>query len=199
MSEQRLVDASVNPREYNEVWVCTCSEYGKQEVMAIDDISCLPEIDPETLQIVRELRERLEEVTLDRKSCVEALVEQSKMYTKIGEEAAELREKLERYEKAEQEGRLVELPCKVGDRVFILTDKYNIKHCDVCCYAGYGMKESCPYYLNEKCTNIADRGNGKGIVCVHFKYEYIPMIGKIVFLTREEAENALLLKNAKNK
>lgn len=40
---------------------CEESEYGNQTVMAVENICYLPEIDPETLPIVQELREQLEQ------------------------------------------------------------------------------------------------------------------------------------------
>lgn len=57
MAEQRLIDSNVDVSNYVETWTCNCSDYGVQNVMAVDDISTLPEIDPETMPIVRELRE----------------------------------------------------------------------------------------------------------------------------------------------
>ena len=72
-------------------------------------------------------------------------------------------EKLKEYETAEEEGRLVVLPCKVGDAVYkIIYQRDNF--------------DDQPYSI---------------ITTVNFKYEMIDQIGKTVFLTREEAEKAL--------
>ena len=79
---------------------------------------------------------------------------------------------------AEREGRLVVLPCKVGDKVFITNLlKYEKQ---------YYFKN---YYFNfngEIIMNIYDR----------FEKENYPIklndFGKTVFLTREEAEKALV-------
>lgn len=71
--------------------------------------------------------------------------------------------RLAEYETAEEEGRLVVLPCKVGDIVFKIapqTDNFN----------------DFVYYI---------------ITAVNFRYEMIPKLSKTVFLTREEAEKAL--------
>lgn len=59
MAEQRLIDSNADVSQYVETWTCNCSDYGVQNVMAVDDISTLLEIDPETLPIVRQLREEL--------------------------------------------------------------------------------------------------------------------------------------------
>lgn len=56
MSEQRLINSNADVYKYVETWTCNCSEYGVQNVMAVDDISTLPEIDPETLPIVQRLK-----------------------------------------------------------------------------------------------------------------------------------------------
>lgn len=37
----------------------------------------------------------------------------------------ELRAKLERYEQAEEEGRLLTLPCKIGDNIYVIPSKVN--------------------------------------------------------------------------
>ena len=39
---------------------------------------------------------------------------------------AELREKLKRYEDAEEQGLLLRLPCKVGDTVYVVTSPFNV-------------------------------------------------------------------------
>lgn len=80
--------------------------------------------------------------------------------------------KLAEYETAEEEGRLVVLPCKVGDAVYLPNE-----------YAGmvaeFKIVEFCMF--TDGYTIIDDYGN-----------EYrIKDFGKIIFLTREEAENEL--------
>lgn len=67
MAEQRLIDSNADVYPYVETWTCNCSEYGVQKVMAVDDISTLPEIDPKSLPIVRHLREELARVTAERR------------------------------------------------------------------------------------------------------------------------------------
>lgn len=69
----RLIDSDTDVYLYVETWTCNCSEYGIQNVMAVDDVSTLPEIDPETLPIVRELRAQLTKVTSERDAAIEQL------------------------------------------------------------------------------------------------------------------------------
>lgn len=69
----RLIDSDAEVYGYVETWICDCSEFGRQSVMAVEDISYLPEIDPETLPIVLELREKLNRVTAERDAAVKQL------------------------------------------------------------------------------------------------------------------------------
>lgn len=41
-----LIDANTNVQDYVETWMCNCSDYGRQHVMAVDDVCTLPVIDP---------------------------------------------------------------------------------------------------------------------------------------------------------
>ena len=94
-------------------------------------------------------------------------------------------ERLKKYEDAEQDGRLLVLPCKVGDTVFqvdYMTHSEALKS---------GVPQSKDPYQNRKYAKK--------------RAEYLPLIvrerkmvkslfrdfGKTVFLTREEAEAAL--------
>ena len=72
-------------------------------------------------------------------------------------------QKLGEYETAEEDGRLVVLPCKIGDTVYKIIPQMDN-------FDGY------TYPI---------------VSAVTFKYEMIPQIGKTVFFTREEAEKAL--------
>jgi len=42
----RLIDADEDPSKYVTIWDCDCSEFGKQTVMAVDDLNYLPTIIP---------------------------------------------------------------------------------------------------------------------------------------------------------
>ena len=84
--------------------------------------------------------------------------------------------------KADKDGRIVVLPCKVGQRVFALldTDKH-ISECDV---KQIGMGNKIGFIGLEP---IGARGREYGVSLNGF--------GKTVFLTREEAEKALEVKD----
>ena len=96
---------------------------------------------------------------------------------------ADLRETLECYEDLEEQGRLVKLPCKVGDTVYTNTSVQG----------WYQRKENRPYKAKIVFIGIngvdsfmnADLGNG------HMLQFYFSEIGKTVFLTQEQAEQAL--------
>ena len=97
-------------------------------------------------------------------------------------------DRLHEWAKAEQEGRLVVLPCKVGDTV------YKINHGD---YAHHWK----PFVQEGTVTEISCKNNRSGkalgfAIIVRLNYEArvrfkFSNIGKTVFLTREEAEAAL--------
>lgn len=71
----RLIDSDAEVYGYVETWICDCSGFGRQSVMAVEDIYYLPEIDPETLPIVQELRKELERVKEERDAAVEWLAD----------------------------------------------------------------------------------------------------------------------------
>ena len=88
-----------------------------------------------------------------------------------------LAEKLKKYEDAEEQGRLLRLPCKVGDTVYKITRNF-ISEYKVISVTIY------PYSIqfNWQCTK-GIYGNLVGFADRE--------IGKTVFLTREEAEAKL--------
>ena len=88
-------------------------------------------------------------------------------------------ERLKAYEDAEQDGRLVVLPCKVGDDVWFVRK--------------FG-KERCIKRAEVSCINIDCRGK----VFVSARRISGGYIGKTVFLTREEAEAALAQEGGKD-
>ena len=79
---------------------------------------------------------------------------------------------------ADKEGRVIVLPCKVGHRVFALLD--TDKHISECEVKQIGMGNKIGFIGLEP---IGARGREYGVALNGF--------GKTVFLTREEAENAL--------
>lgn len=90
-------------------------------------------------------------------------------------------ERLKAYEDAEQDGRLVIRPCKIGDKVFHVrrvTQKEAKRMGAPTRHRGIVYYEDRPFAIKEKlCT----------------KSDYL-QIGKTIFLTREEAEAALAQK-----
>jgi len=100
---------------------------------------------------------------------------------------AELRERLKEYEDAEEQGRLVKLPCKVGDIVYEVNEMRN--------YVSEFVITSITIYLhsvqyNWKLVNGIYK-NSVGFADFH--------IGKTVFLTKSEAEVKLAeLRGMKN-
>ena len=72
-----------------------------------------------------------------------------------------LYDKLKEYEDLEEQGRLIKLPCKVGDTIYITSSRYR-----------HGRIES---WINTGKFRISD----------------MEELGKHIFLTKEEAEKAL--------
>lgn len=81
---------------------------------------------------------------------------------------------------AESDGRLIVLPCKVGDTVYVPVER---------CKPGFNV---CPYdggYGTFRCDG--DKNCGAYVKEHGFSIRDYPDVGKTVFLTREEAEAAL--------
>lgn len=76
-------------------------------------------------------------------------------------------DKLAEYETAEEDGRLVVLPCKVGTTVYVIDYTWN--------YGEIGDKAKRNYFIKR----------------MSFVYGMINVFNKTVFLTRKEAEKAL--------
>jgi hypothetical protein len=83
-------------------------------------------------------------------------------------------EEVQELAKAKAEGRLVVLPCKVGDTVYVIVDSVDI-----------------PYVRQEKVIAI-ELWNKNGATTMFTRTPYgLFEFDKTVFLTREEAEKAL--------
>lgn len=99
----------------------------------------------------------------------------------------EILEKLGAYEDAEEQGLLRRLPCKVGDVVYAITSPFNL---------GIDMEDELDVF---ECVveSIAFYRNGLHQIRLYHKGKFVGWLvrftdlGKTVFLTREEAENAL--------
>ena len=97
----------------------------------------------------------------------------------LGVEHSRLRELAE----ADKDGRVVVLPCKVGDTVYMIERIFDIDNgiCDEICarkVIGHGGNNLNKLWLI-----------GSGGICN--AYIFVSEVGKTVFLTREEAEKAL--------
>ena len=101
---------------------------------------------------------------------------------------------------AEEEGRMVVLPCKVGDMVYVIAPNHRLceaKHdCDEYDYENYLIswcEKFCPYgykgigVIKDIISHIEIRDNGICYCTTNCGYLYDDK----VFLTREEAEKAL--------
>ena len=99
----------------------------------------------------------------------------------VRKELHEDKSELLKYREAEQDGRLVVLPCKVADRVFHVrrvTQAEAKRMGAPVRHRGIVYYEDRPFAIKEKLCTKSDYAQ----------------IGKTVFLTREEAEAALALK-----
>lgn len=83
-------------------------------------------------------------------------------------------ERLYEYEDAEENGLLKRLPCKVGDTVYELS-----RWCD-------GSHGDCDKRPCNECPEYETK-----IYTTKFTYEMLKKVGKTVFLTQAEAEQAL--------
>ena len=111
----------------------------------------------DTKTMIREVKNVAEKHKNDRKFTGQTVI------TDMCNDIIPKLEKLEEYETAKEEGRLLVLPCKVGTPLYkIIYQRDNF--------------DDQPYPI---------------VTIVKFKYEMIDQIGKTVFLSREEAEKAL--------
>lgn len=84
-----------------------------------------------------------------------------------------IHENIEHYAKLHEENRLIELPCAVGDMVWMVIDNRDFKR---------RMKDYCPSAEELPDLNIVEH---------NFSLLLLSSIGKTVFLTKEEAEAKL--------
>lgn len=99
-------------------------------------------------------------------------------------------EKLAYYEDLEEQGRLIELPCKVGDTVYQVSTEYG-----KCPYSNEDLDYDCEDYDCFSSCICANKGVETIIEMEAHSLEWVVMMrekfGEIYFLTREEAEQAL--------
>ena len=103
--------------------------------------------------------------------------------------------KLAEYEDAEENGMLIRLPFKVGDKVYEIEEWVNRDICEGCEFyyeGGMGDLPECsktPYGSRPpKCMTIDERIVDKNFIFHCLEYD---LFGVFVFLTREEAEKSL--------
>ena len=94
-------------------------------------------------------------------------------------------QKLGEYEDAEEQGLLIRLPCKVGDKVYAFCEEFGILE-----YGVYGI-----ILFQDKiifqCSSFSGYCNDDTPECLDEIEPYISDFGKTVFLSREEAERKL--------
>ena len=88
-------------------------------------------------------------------------------------------DKLAEYEDLEEQGRLIKLPCKVGDTVYVKMESYCKTH-----YAEAEVRDFVHFISCGFCAVVTSK---------YFDKENIPFseFGKTVFLTKSEAEQKL--------
>lgn len=97
------------------------------------------------------------------------------------EDTGKTPEQVAEWAKTEQEGRLVVLPCKVGDAVYRAVTEWEGKECLKTSFKPYVEK----FKVGAFYINIRDE------IIVLKKFDELFVFGKTVFLTREAAEAAL--------
>ena len=122
---------------------------------------------------VAELQEKIKELKLEYKL-------ESDILKKVERSNVDLIDEIMMYRGKIADGSLIELPCKVGDTVYILNTYCNRENWKI-----YKRKVSKFVYEQYRCKRVEiyfQEGRG---------YVLDGMIGDTVFLTREEAEQAL--------
>lgn len=142
-----------------------------------------------TKQLIREVERMTERLVTNKGQCVACIgcIEESNCKTECGA-IDDCLEKLAEYETAEEEGRLVVLPCKVGETV------YAILHRRTPCIArGREFEEySCSGCEEEKCDSHLEYFVWENkFATLEWIVGNLRKFGKTVFLTCEEAEKAL--------
>ena len=99
------------------------------------------------------------------------------------DEAIKLLGKYAELQKAEQDGRLVVLPCKVGDTVWVINRRLNAVFKNTVIRIGVGNRSDLKNYV--KTQWVGPNGNES------IRKWSLRQIGRYVFLTQEEAEAAL--------
>ena len=120
-------------------------------------------------------------------------------------------DKLAAYEDAEQNGLLMQLPCKLGATVYVITTCKNIPQVldgslygtATGYYCPYELNDKCPYIGGEDCMEVEDKLTVFEDTVASFTYDergtfihtrltgFYAELGNGVYLTKEEADKAL--------
>ena len=140
----------------------------------------------DTKTMIREVKSAAEKHKNDRKFTGQTII------TDMCNDIIPKLKKLAEYETAEEEGRLVVLPCKVGDTVWVTTHPFNVfDDFDFYTEAQDEIYESyissMTFYEDSNQYRIYSKETKQFINAYFMESDF----GKTVFLTREEAEKAL--------
>ena len=146
------------------------------------------------------MTERLTEKITNKETGEVLLYRLKGQWGEIGDNRMRATKKLGELEDAEEDGRLVVFPCKVGNMVYVIAPNHRLceaKHdCDEYDYENYLIswcEKFCPYgykgigVIKDIISHIEIRDNGICYCTTNCGYLYDDK----VFLTREEAEKAL--------
>ena len=140
----------------------------------------------DTKTMIREVKSAAEKHKNDRKFTGQTII------TDMCNDIIPKLKKLAEYETAEEEGRLVVLPCKVGDTVWVTTHPFNVfddfdfyTEAQDEIYVSY--ISSMTFYEDSNQYRIYSKETKQFINAYFMESDF----GKTVFLTREEAEKAL--------
>jgi len=98
--------------------------------------------------------------------------------------------KLKEYEDLEERGLLIKLPCKVGDTVYLLSNPVNVTNFE----EEYNEKDILIFECEVQ--SISKYKDGRNQVRLYWNNKFVGCyltlehFGKVIFLTREEAEKA---------
>lgn len=135
-------------------------------------------------EVIAQVRKRIDE----KKQYVKNRCVTQEFYADIDcyEQLAEWLEKFKQYKDAEEQGLLLRLPCPIGTTVYIIDRQFWIDSdgCKECVYYyndtvehSCGYDEDCP-----ACTKVYEK---------KFDLDMLDEVGKTIFLTQAEAEQAL--------
>ncbi len=117
---------------------------------------------------------------LDNSGCEECKHFEAKSVLTCRNLLQEAYERIKEYEDLEEQGKLLKLPCAVGDTVYRIDES----DCESC--------ETERPDINEKCTcKFGEFCGYEEITESKFELSMLQDFGKTVFLTKEEAESAL--------